>query len=90
MAIIVAVIGLILGFALNSVPDIDDSLTLACTPAIITSIMILIASVLVTLYGRHRLDKDKELSNTGTTIFVMLAGIAIQLALTYAFTTFVS
>jgi predicted PurR-regulated permease PerM len=55
----------------------------ACLPAIVAACLAILASTVVTLYGRRRLDKDKELSNTAITFVVMLCAVAIQFGLTY-------
>jgi len=55
----------------------------ACLPAVITACLVTISSILVLIYGRRRLDKDKELSNTGMAFVIMLGALAVQFGLTY-------
>jgi len=55
----------------------------ACLPAVITACLVTLSSTLVLLYGRRRLDKDKELSNTVITFVVMLGAVGVQFGLTY-------
>jgi hypothetical protein len=83
-AVVIAVIGLLLSFALSGALGGENVLTAACIPTVIAAIVVLAVSVFVTIYGRRRLDKDKELSNATTTLLVMLVGLAVQMALTFA------
>lgn len=55
----------------------------ACLPAVGAACVVLLSSVAVTAYGRRRLDKGKELSNTAVTFVVMLFALAVQFGLTY-------
>ena len=55
----------------------------ACIPALAAGFLIIITSALVTIYGRRRLDRGKQLSNTTMTLVIMLFGIAAQLGLTF-------
>ncbi|MDR2492140.1 MAG: CBS domain-containing protein [Coriobacteriales bacterium] len=90
----VVALGLVLTFALGGALDQslvgETSLDLAvrllknaCMPAIVASFAIIVACVLVTVVGRRRLEHDKELSNTGMTLAVMLFGVAAQIGLTF-------
>jgi hypothetical protein len=47
------------------------------------------ASVLVNVYGRRRLDRGRDLSNTGVTLFAMLVALVIQLGLAWLLTPIV-
>ena len=60
----------------------------ACVPALIASFLIVAVCVLVTIYGRRRLDRGKQLSNTGMSLTLMLFGLVVQLGLTFAVTGF--
>jgi Mg2+ transporter MgtE len=55
----------------------------ACLPAVAAACFVLFFSLVVTLYGRRRLDRNKELSNTSMTFVVMLLALAVQFGLTY-------
>ncbi|MDR2035171.1 MAG: CBS domain-containing protein [Coriobacteriales bacterium] len=55
----------------------------ACLPVVITICLVTLSSIFVLIYGRGRLDKDKELSNTAITFIVMLCALAVQFGLTY-------
>ncbi|MDR2109454.1 MAG: hypothetical protein LBP28_08380, partial [Coriobacteriales bacterium] len=59
----------------------------AALPAIIVCGVVMLGGVLVTLYGRARLARDRDLSNTAITLVVMLLALAAQFGLTYLFTT---
>jgi CBS domain-containing protein len=54
-------------------------------PALIACIVVISASVLVTVIARRRLDRDKPLSVVSLTLFMMGFGLVIQLALQLAF-----
>ncbi len=58
-------------------------ITDACLPAVAAACLVTICSTLVTVYGRRRLDKGKQLSNTAITFVVMLFALAVQFGLTY-------
>jgi Mg2+ transporter MgtE len=60
----------------------------ACIPTLIASFLVIVACVLVTIYGRRVLDKGKQLSTTALSVVVMLCGIIVQLGLTFLFTGF--
>jgi Mg2+ transporter MgtE len=99
VALVYGAFGLVVTLALNSallgaagtsdvvalLASAAEMLARACVPAVITVCLVILASVLVTVYGRRRLDRDKELSNAGMTLAVMLFGLALQLGLTYVF-----
>ncbi len=55
----------------------------ACLPAVGAAFLVLLSSIVVTIIGRRRLDKGKDLSNTTMTFVVMLAALAVQYGLTY-------
>lgn len=65
--------------SLQLIAEIKD----ACLPAVIAGCCVTLSSILVLLYGRGRLDKGKELSNTAITFAVMLGAVAVQFGLTY-------
>jgi Mg2+ transporter MgtE len=94
VALVFAAIGIALALGLNSALDnelggsLDGAIQLlsaAGLPAVIVAVAIMLASVLVTIYGRSRLDKDKDLSNTALTLWVMLLSLAAQFGLTWLF-----
>jgi Mg2+ transporter MgtE len=60
-----------------------DVLQGAFVPTLIASFVLLAASVLVNIYGRRRLDRDRDLSNTGITLLAMLVALAVQLGLAW-------
>lgn len=54
----------------------------AIFPAVATACLATLSSTLLTIYGRRRLDRGKQLSNTAITFGVMLLAVAVQLGLT--------
>ncbi|MDR2196428.1 MAG: CBS domain-containing protein [Coriobacteriales bacterium] len=58
----------------------------AFLPTAVVAFVLFAASVLVNVYGRRRLDRDRDLSNTGVTLFAMLLALAIQLGLAWLLT----
>jgi hypothetical protein len=61
----------------------------AFAPTLAAGFVILAISWLVNLYGHRRLDKGRDLSSTGVTLFVMLAALAIQLGLAWLLTPWI-
>jgi Mg2+ transporter MgtE len=55
----------------------------AFVPTTVAGFVLLAASALVNVYGRRRLNRDRDLSNTGITLFAMLLALGIQLGLAW-------
>jgi Mg2+ transporter MgtE len=66
-----------------------DALQGAFLPTAAACFALLVASVLVNVYGRRRLDRGRDLSNTGITLFAMLVALVIQLGLAWLLTPFI-
>jgi CBS domain-containing protein/sporulation protein YlmC with PRC-barrel domain len=66
-----------------------DALQGAFLPTMAACFVLLAASVLVNIYGRRRLDRDRDLSNTGITLFAMLVALVVQLGLAWLLTPLV-
>jgi Mg2+ transporter MgtE len=66
-----------------------DALQGAFVPTLIASFVVLASSGLVFLFGRRRLNRDRDISNTGLTLAIMLLGLAIQLGTSWLLTPWV-
>ena len=73
----------VLDYGLALTPSLINEFKEACLPALAAACFVLLFSVVVTMVGRRRLDKGKELSNTAITFGVMLLALAVQFGLTY-------
>ncbi|MDR2673233.1 MAG: CBS domain-containing protein [Coriobacteriales bacterium] len=97
VAAVVVILGLLLSFALRGALDFSalnlsgsvldgiqaSSIGVACLAAVATAFVVLVSSVLITIYGRRRLDKDREISSVGVTLLVMLLSLGVQLGFSY-------
>jgi Mg2+ transporter MgtE len=92
IALLLAVIGIAAAVLLRGAfasAQINDTETWgilsALAAALITVVAVMLLAVLVTMRGRRQLDKGRSLSNTTTTLLIMLLSLGMQFALTYAF-----
>lgn len=94
LAMALAIIGFVVLFGLQGALGSEQAgafgeavgyLVNAGLPAVIVCALIMVASVLVTLYGRARLDRDRDISNTAITLLAMLLSLAAYFGLTVAF-----
>jgi Mg2+ transporter MgtE len=79
---VLTILALILNGAWGSGQTLGGLFGHVLLPALATIFIVLLGCVLITLYGRTRLSKDKEISHTLYAFITMLVAVALQFGLT--------